>query len=140
MDVYDKLIDLRITLSSMCDGFSIKDASKNIILSSKIKVLHLLSDRDMSQGELIECLAMAKSNLANLLKSMINGNLIDSYKNAGNSRNIYYKISSQGMSRLNEYRCILKEVFGCSCTCSSGRIEELIDELLMILKGKGNHD
>ena len=140
MDLYDKLIDLRIALSSKCDGFSAKDASKNIILSSKIKVLHLLSDRDMTQGELIELLAMAKSNLANLLKLMSCEELIDSYKNAGNSRNIYYKISSQGIRKLNDYKATLKSVWSSVCTCPSGHIEKLIDELLMLLKGMVKND
>ncbi|MGN0961673.1 MAG: hypothetical protein ACI4PF_05715 [Christensenellales bacterium] len=134
MDLYDKLIDLRINLSSKCDGFSLKDSSKNLILSSKIKVLFLLNGKDMTQGELILSLSMAKSNLANLLKSMINENVIESYRNATGPRNIYYKITNLGSIQLSDYKKSLKSVFSSVCTCPSGLLEKNIDEILDLLK------
>ena len=135
MDFYDKLIDLRITLASKCDGFSVKDASKDLLLSNKIKVLFLLSQKDMVQGELIENLAMAKSNLANLLKAMIGEKLIENYRNASSSKNIYYNITSLGEDKLIEYKTSLKTVFKSACTCPVGRMDKSLDELLLALKG-----
>lgn len=135
MDFYDKLIDLRITLTSKCDGFSTKDASKDLLLSNKVKVLFLLSQKDMVQGELIDSLAMAKSNLANLLKTMISERIIENYRNAGSSKNIYYKITSLGEDKLIEYKNSLKEVLTSACICPSGLAEKSMDELLMLLKG-----
>lgn len=136
MDFYDKLIDLRITLSSKCDGFSVKDASKNLLLSSKVKVLFLLSQKDMTQGELIYSLAMAKSNLANLLKSMSFERIIESYRNVDRPKNIYYKITSLGEDKLNEYKTALKNTFSSACTCPNGQLEKSLDEILIALKGE----
>lgn len=136
MDFYDKLIDLRITLASKCDGFSVKDASKNLLLSSKLKILYLLSQKDMIQGEFIENLAMAKSNLANLLKSMIKENLIENYRNVDRPKNIYYKITNGGLESLKEYKKSLKNEFSSVCTCPNGALESHMDEILKILKGE----
>ena len=54
MDICDSLIELRIALTTCCDGFSVENSNKDILLSSRIKVLHLLSTKDMMPGELIE--------------------------------------------------------------------------------------
>lgn len=136
MDFYDKLIDLRITLMNKCDGFSQKDASKNLLLSSKIKVLFLLSQKDMMQGELIESLAMAKSNLANLLKSMMSERLIENYRVEGNLRNIYYKITCDGEDQLYDYKMQMKKEFSRNCTSPDGHLDKIMDELLTYLKGE----
>lgn len=136
MDFYDKLIDLRITLMNRCDGFSHKDASKNLLLSSRLKVLFLLSQKDMMQGELIDSLAMAKSNLANLLKSMMSERLIENYRNEGNMRNLYYKITCDGEDELYSYKQQMKKEFSSVCTSPNGRVEKNIDELLNYLKGE----
>ena len=90
MDVCDKLIELRIALTNACDGFSIENGNKNILLSSRIKLLYLLNEKDMTPAELIIGLGVAKSNLANLSKAMVEEGVIDSYKNVDNMRNVYY--------------------------------------------------
>lgn len=138
MDIYDKLIDLRITLASYCDGFSIKDASKNLLLSSKLKILFLLHKKDMTQGELITTLSIAKSNLANLLKATLQEGLIESYRNSDNARNIFYKITSLGEDRLQEYKDALKVVFASVCTCDYNQLERSLDDILFNLKGENN--
>lgn len=136
MDFYDKLIDLRITLSSCCDGFSVEESSKNLLLSHRIKVLHLLNQRDMMQYEFINYLGMAKSNLANLLKSMVQEGVIENYRNSNKPKNIYYKVTELGSLKFQEYKRSLKNIFLAVCPCPEGRLENNIDDILKILKGE----
>lgn len=136
MDICDSLIELRIAITTCCDGFSVENSNKDIILSSRIKVLHLLSTKDMMPGELIEALGIAKSNLANLSKTLINEGVIDSYKSMGNYRNIFYRITEKGLNELSAYKISLYKVFG---EKYEGKLEEIgfhIEKILEILKGE----
>lgn len=138
MDLTNKLIDLRIMLTSNCDGFSQEKASKNTMLSSRIKILHILSDKDANPIQLIDSLCMAKSNLANLLKLMIRENVILGYKNIDNSKNMYYRITEKGLQELNSYKKDMREQFRARCTCSEEELQEKLDEILKLLKGNKN--
>lgn len=135
MDLTNKLIDLRILLTSNCDGFSQETASKNTMLSSRIKILHILSDKDASPTQLIDSLCMAKSNLANLLKLMIRENVILGYKNIDNSKNMYYRITEKGLHELNLYKNTMKNQFFSKCKCSEEELHNKLDEILKLLKG-----
>lgn len=135
MDICDSLIELRIALTTCCDGFSVENSNKDILLSSRIKVLHLLSIKDMMPSELIEALGIAKSNLANLSKSLIAEGVIDSYKSMGNYRNIFYRITDKGLNELNAYKVSLYKVFGEKYKDNLDEIKGHIDQILEILKG-----
>lgn len=134
MDICDSLIELRIMLTTCCDGFSMANSNKDILLSTRIKVLYLLSSKDMSATELIETLGIAKSNLANLSKSLIADGVIDSYKSMGNYRNIFYRITDKGYNELNAYKTSLYKVFGEKYANNMDDIQNSIDKLLKILK------
>jgi DNA-binding MarR family transcriptional regulator len=136
MDICDSLIELRIALATSCDGFSVTNSNKDILLSSRIKVLHLLSTKDMMPGELIESLGIAKSNLANLSKSLIAEGVIDSYKSMGNYRNIFYRITDKGLNELGAYKASLYKVFGEKYKNKMSEIKVYIDKVLEILKGE----
>ena len=134
MDVYDRLIDLRITMTTACDGFSTELSNKNIILSSRIKILYLLSEKDMAPTELITSLGMAKSNLANLSKQLIEEGVIESYKTLDNIRHVFYRITTKGKDELQAYKKALNNIF---CEQYKDDIEELniyLDKILKILK------
>ena len=133
VDICDKLIDLRIELMSCCDGFSSKDSNKDLILSSKLKILHLLSQKDLTPNELIDKLCIAKSNLANLSKTLINEGVIDSYKTAGNSRNIFYRITDEGRKLIEEYKSNLNKLLD-KHSYDKDTLSYHIDEILQILK------
>ena len=135
MDICDKLIDLRIALTTRCDGFSATNSNKDILLSSRIKVLHCLNYKDMMPSELIESLGIAKSNLANLSKALIAEGVIDSYKSMGNQRNIYYRITDKGINELNAYKLSLNKVFGDRYRDKIDELKVNIDKILDILKG-----
>ena len=135
MDICDSLIELRIALTTCCDGFSVENSNKDILLSSRIKVLHLLSTKDMMPGELIETLGIAKSNLANLSKTLIAEGVIDSYKSMGNYRNIFYRITDKGLNELSAYKVSLYKVFGEKFEGSLSEIGFHIEKILEILKG-----
>lgn len=134
MDICDKLIDLRIALTTACDGFSKESGNKNSLLSSKIKVLHLLADRDMMPVELITSLGVAKSNLANLSKQLIDEGLVESYKTFDNLRNVYYRITKNGRQELQSYKCSLEKLFCCKFEREIPELEICIDKILSILK------
>jgi DNA-binding MarR family transcriptional regulator len=134
MDICDKLISLRIALTAESDGFSLEQGNKNILLSSRMKILYLLSEKDMTPVELILMLGMAKSNLANLSKLMIADGVLESYKTMENLRNVYYRITPQGMQELHEYKLTLKNVFCNKHKENLDKIESSIDEILELLK------
>lgn len=138
MDIFDKLIDLRITLSTCCDGFSLESSNKGVLLSARTKMLYLLSDRDMTPSELICSIGIAKSNLANLSKVMAEDGVIESYKTAGNYRNVYYRITSLGREEFARYKDSLAKLI----TLDKNNLNELgiyIDKILELMKG-GQHD
>ena len=136
MDICDNLIDLRIALTTQCDGFSSVNSNKNLLLSNRLKALYLLEQKDLTPIELIESLGMAKSNLANMSKVMIGDGVIDSYKTLGNSRNVFYRITEKGKNELKEYKSSLCEQF---CSKYKDRIAELnsySEKILEILRGE----
>ena len=107
MRLIDDLIYARIALSNLCDGFSVANSSKNNILSIKIKILFMLEEKDQTPSELISILCIAKSNLANMLRSLIEEGLVESYKNLNNYRNINYHLTDKGRQELNFYKHFL---------------------------------
>lgn len=109
MDIVDNLIELRILINSACDGFSSDNLNKNLSLSTKIKILFLLENKDLCPIDMTKSLGVAKTNLANILKNLIAENLIISYKNVDNSKNVFYRINENGLKILNEYKLKLYE-------------------------------
>lgn len=109
MDIVDGLIELRILLNSFCDGFSNNSLNKNLSLSTRTKILFLLENKDLCPSDMIASLCIAKTNLANLLKGMIGEDIIISYKNLDNSKNVFYRITEKGTKELKIYKEKLKE-------------------------------
>ena len=120
----------------MCDGFSAGSGSKDLILSTRLKILCLLSDKDLSPAELISTIGVAKSNLANLSKSMIDDGVIESYKTADNLRHVYYRITSKGADELKVYKSALLELITDQSKYDIGGIEKNIDSLISAIKRK----
>lgn len=137
MNICDQLIDLRILLTQKCDGFSLKDSSKKSILSTRIKILHLLNNRDLTPAELIDGVCIAKSNLANILKIMIADRVVDSYKNLDNSKNIYYKITPDGEHELKKYKETMLAGFK-ECCGNDDNLNLVLTQIIEILKGNKN--
>ena len=136
MDICDNLIALRIALTTECDGFSLVNANKNILLSNRVKVLYLLCEKDMTPAELISSLGIAKSNLANLSKLMIEDGVIDSYKTLENSRNVFYKITNKGESELKDYKTSLYDLFYSKYEKHIEQLKIYSDKILEILRGE----
>ena len=134
MDFCDRLIDLRIMLTSACDGFSTEQSNKNIILSSRIKLLYLLSEKDMTPAELITTLGIAKSNLANLTRQLIEEGVIENYKVLDNMRNIFYRITSRGIEELQSYKKSLSKLFTEKYQDNLEEINICLDKILKLLK------
>ncbi len=104
-----KLIELRISLQSLCDGFNLKQANKTSLLTMDKKVLFMLSlNNNCSPQILIENLGIAKSNLALLCKTMESNGLILKSSEQGDKRKIFYNITAKGKEKLNEFYLGLK--------------------------------
>ncbi len=136
MKIADDLIDLRILLQNICEGFSPTLSSKNLILSHEIRILHCLSKKDCSSYELITTLGIAKSNLTNITKKMIEQRQIVSFKWANNSKNVYYRIDDAGKHKLDDFRSRLYQQYRASTVCADDQlISNKLTELIHILKG-----
>lgn len=99
-----QITELRIILQNITDGFSVDSANKNAKLTMERRVLFVLnSNKKVKPITLITKLGIAKSNLALLCKSMIDGGFIACEKDENDKRNIYYEITAKGVAELNQY-------------------------------------
>ena len=130
MNLPDNLIDLRILLEYLCDGFSKDVGSKDTILSTKIKILFALENKDAIPCDLTLELSIAKSNLANTLKSMTQENLVVSYKTLKTTKNVYYQITDKGRTMLKEY----KEKIAQNALNKCGELANVSDQLRQIIQ------
>ena len=133
MDTIDRLIELRILINSVCDGFSCDNLNKNLTLNAKTKILFLLRDKDMCPGDMIKFLGVAKTNLANILKSMIEEKIIVSYKNIDNSKNIFYRITTDGLKEIKDYKD--KLLLSIKDYKIDDKLTESLDNIIHFLKG-----
>ena len=99
-----QITELRIILQNITDGFSVDSANKNAKLTMERRVLFVLnSNKKVKPITWITKLGIAKSNLALLCKSMIDGGFITCEKDENDKRNIYYEITAKGVAELNQY-------------------------------------
>ena len=136
MDISEKLVGLRIELARLCDGFSQSELSKNVILSTRIKILYELKIHDRTPGELIAMLCVAKSNLANIVKSMIDDGVLTSYKSGTNLKNVNYAITNKGINELNAYLDRMSECFYNNFAGDAMLLADRLDDFLKILNTK----
>lgn len=134
MQVSDDILALRIMLTHLCDGFSFENSNKSLVLSTRTKILYLLKEKDLTPIELINALCIAKSNLANLLKVMIQDGVVVSYKNLNNSKNIIYQITPQGLTELNEYVDSMMQLFNSKCKAPNEELSKSLTEIINLLK------
>lgn len=134
MRLIDEIIELRILLSYVSDGFSLEDASKYTPLTTRIKVLFLLEQKDFSPFELIEIVGIAKSNLANLLKTMIRDGVVVSYKAENNSKNIFYTITESGLNELKNYKDSATKEFEKRCNIPDD-MSKKFQKIIEVLEG-----
>ena len=94
------IVNLTNRLTSLCEGFDI--TNKSAIISSKIKVLLTINQhKKISPTMLKNKVCLAKSNLANLCKTLISEGLILKTKDDFDSRIIFYELTSKGENYLN---------------------------------------
>lgn len=135
MNIVDDLIELRILINSACDGFSSDNLNKDFSLSTKLKILFLLENKDLCPSDMTSSLGVAKTNLANLLKKMIDENLIVSYKNMDNSKNVFYRINERGVKTLGDYKSKLYDSIQKHYKMDE-KITESIKNIIHFLKGE----
>ena len=139
MDLCDNLIKLRLMLASYSEGYDVVEANKSTPLSTRIKILYALKDKDMTPNEFIEEICIAKSNLANLLKSLISDGVVIGYKNADNSRNVNYRLTQKGLDELNNYKREMYSKIRLKYSGDDVELAKRLHDVIQLLKG-GNND
>lgn len=93
------IIELKLISDRIAEG---KGESAGIF-SNSYQILYILTRKDrVTPKELIAELNMAKSNLAILAKKMIKDGLMESHKDKSNKREIFYNITEEGKTMLQE--------------------------------------
>ncbi|MBQ4049679.1 MAG: winged helix DNA-binding protein [Clostridia bacterium] len=101
MKLSEYIVKLRIATRSatMCENVSGKN--KNT-LSLKTKILFLLRNKPLSPSDFMSILQLSKTNLAILMKSMVEEDLVIKTRNNADKREITYKITDAGIKYLDE--------------------------------------
>ncbi len=101
MRLSEYIVKLRIATRSatMCENVSGKN--KNT-LSLRTKILFLLKDKPLAPSDIMSLLHLAKTNLAILMNSMVEEDLVVKIKNSSDKREITYKITDLGLEYLSE--------------------------------------
>ena len=139
MDLCDNLIKLRLMLASYSEGYDVVEANKSTPLSTRIKILYALKDKDMTPNEFIDEICIAKSNLANLLKSLIADGVVIGYKNVDNSRNVNYRLTQKGLDELNNYKRDMYQQIRRKYSGDDVELAQRLNDVIVLLKG-GNND
>lgn len=130
------LVSARMLLENLCDGFDTTCANKKNLLTTKIKMLHLLVLQGKLSPSVIICkLGVAKSNLAILAGGMLEEGLIERIEDSFDKRVIYYSITAAGKELLAQS---LKKIDAqiCSCSLNTSKCKLLnrkLEELIKLL-------
>ena len=100
---FKNCLDLKVKLDKFVESFSKDKTSKICSFSAKIKILLMIKQGKTTPKELIENLAIAKSNITIICDGMIGEKLISKAKSETNKKNIYYKITQKGENELNKF-------------------------------------
>ena len=96
-----QLTELRILLNKFCDGFNALELNKNNTLTFRCKMLHLLGRYGERPPKFfIDKLCLAKGNLTQLCKPLIDDSVIGVKKNTASSRGIVYYLTETGYHEL----------------------------------------
>ena len=134
----EQIVELRIMLQRICDGFSTENFNKKTSLTMRTKVLFVLSkNKQCPPSILIESLGIAKSNLALLCKSMCEEGVIVADKGNNDKRNIYYSLTAKGERELNEFYVLMSgEVDVALNEREMKMMEKKFDEIIEFLNKK----
>lgn len=93
------IVELKLISDRIAEG----KGEKAGIFSNTYQILYILDRKEkVTPKELIAELNIAKSNLAILAKKMINDGLIESHKDKLNKREIFYNITEDGKTMLQD--------------------------------------
>ena len=82
--IQEQIIQLRILLQNVCDGFDNENFNKKTTLTMRTKVLYVISrNENCTPSTLINTLGIAKSNLALLCKGLCDDGVIETTKSDG---------------------------------------------------------
>lgn len=126
-----QLTELRILLDEFCDGFNNLTYNKNNTLTFKSKFLHLLARYGERPPQFfIEKLCLAKGNLAQLCKPLIDEGVIIVKKNTKNQRGILYCLTEKGNKALENIYISQRDQFVSLTPERKELLEEKANELI----------
>ncbi len=130
------LIEARMMLENLCDGFQKESANKKTTLTAKVKLLfELEKEEKVSPKVLIEKIGIAKSNLAILANGMIANSLIEKVQDSSDKRVIYYKITEKGKEELEKSLKLINEQITNSLKASKAKVlKKQMDATIKLLK------
>lgn len=97
------LIDLNLILTNQIEGFNFETKHKNVSVDTEFKILHLLENYGrLTPGELVNKLFIAKSNLSNQCKDMMNKGLIKQFSDKNDKRVVCYGLCQRGKEKYEE--------------------------------------
>ena len=134
----EQIVELRIMLQNICDGFNTEQFNKQSMLTMDKKVLFVLSkNADCPPSKLIETLGIAKSNLALLCKSMVDNGQISVSKSDLDKRNVFYNITKKGQEELNQFYCSMANEASLNLNKrEQNMIEKRFDEIIEFINKK----
>ena len=137
LKLQEQIVELRILLQNICDGFSTENFNKKTTLTMRTKILFVLNKNEKcAPSVLIETLGIAKSNLALICKSMCEDGVIVASKGDGDKRNIYYSITNKGERELNEFYVLLSNETATLNERETKLMEKRFDEIIEKKKKK----
>jgi len=135
---YEKIKDvlsLTIRLENLCEGFD--DTNKSAVLTSKIKVLLVLSKVEFATpNTLMINVGLAKSNLAILCNKLVKDELIVKTKDSFDAREIAFSITNEGKKVLNYYLAKAKKNFESQLAYKNNikQVNQSVSDLLELVK------
>jgi len=98
-----RCVELKIVLDKFDESFSKDKTSRVCNISTKLKILMLLKQGKNTPKELIDSLAIAKSNITIICDGMMYEELITKEKGETNKKNIMYKITKKGEEQIDKF-------------------------------------
>lgn len=136
--IQEQIIQLRILLQNVCDGFDNENFNKKTTLTMRTKVLYVISrNENCTPSTLINTLGIAKSNLALLCKGLCDDGVIETTKSNGDRRNVYYNLTSKGERELVEFYFMMASDLKLTAR-EQKSMEKKFDDIINFLNKKVN--
>lgn len=125
------IIDLNLILTNKLEGFDFDTKHKSVSLDTEFKILHLLHNYGrLTPNELVDKLYIAKSNLSNQCKQMMEKGLIKQFGDKDDKRVVLYGLNPKGEEKYNDSMSKILENF--NKVVSNNYSEEVTETIIKL--------